>query len=59
MAQLGDHSDGIHEVTGSIPVSSTKSSNNLAGRRIGRSADSYHFCPSSPEHAKPRATSWN
>jgi len=35
MAQLGDLGDGIHEVTGSIPVSSTNSSNNSArpGRR--------------------------
>jgi len=30
----GDQENGIHEVTGSIPVSSTNSSNNLAGRRI-------------------------
>jgi hypothetical protein len=28
-AQRGDHIDGIHEVTGSIPVSSTNSSNSL------------------------------
>ena len=28
-AQCGDHFNGIHEVTGSIPVSSTNSDNNL------------------------------
>jgi len=34
VAQPGDHNHGIHEVMGSIPISSTNSSNNLAGRRI-------------------------
>jgi hypothetical protein len=29
-AQLGDQEDGIHEVTGSIPVSSANSDNDLA-----------------------------
>jgi hypothetical protein len=33
VAQLGARVNGIHEVTGSIPVSSTKSSNNLRERR--------------------------
>jgi hypothetical protein len=36
-AQRGDQVNGIHEVMGSIPISSTNSSNNLAGHlnRIG------------------------
>lgn len=31
LARLGSQENGIHEVTGSNPVSSTKSHNNLAG----------------------------
>jgi hypothetical protein len=31
-AQRGDHFNGIHEVMGSIPISSTNSSNNLRER---------------------------
>jgi hypothetical protein len=30
MAQPGDQSDGVHEVMGSIPISSTNSSNNVS-----------------------------
>jgi hypothetical protein len=43
---------GIHEVTGSIPVSSTNSDNNSAGWRIPETADlsiSRLFSPERPE----------
>lgn len=39
VAQLGARVNGIHEVMGSIPISSTNSSNNLAGQRIGDISD--------------------
>jgi hypothetical protein len=32
VVQLGDLRDGIHEVMGSIPISSTNSGNNLRNR---------------------------
>jgi hypothetical protein len=48
--------NGIHEVMGSIPISSTNSSNNLAGRRIGDAADLSISCPSWTEHPE---TAWD
>jgi hypothetical protein len=44
VAQARDHNHGIHEVTGSIPVSSTNSSDNLAGQQLGEEADSSISC---------------
>jgi hypothetical protein len=38
-AQPTGQVNGIHEVMGSIPISSTNSSNNLAGQQIGEEAD--------------------
>lgn len=34
MARAGGHENDIHEVTGSIPVSSIKSTNDLGGRSV-------------------------
>ena len=48
--------NGIHEVMGSIPISSTKSSNNLARQRIGEAADLSISCPSWTEHPE---TEWD
>ena len=38
VAQLGERMNGIHEVVGSIPISSTNKINELSGFRIA------HFC---------------
>ena len=50
LGAAGDHVNGIHEVMGSIPISSTNSNNNLARRRIGEAADLSISCPSWREH---------
>ena len=46
---VGDIVNGIHEVTGSIPVSSTNFGNKLARQRIGEAADLSISCPSGME----------
>jgi hypothetical protein len=50
VAQLGARVNGIHEVTGSIPVSSTNSSDNLVGRTPNPLNGGFvYFQPEHPE----------